>query len=202
MEIRGKEIGGLPAVRVRDALRAFRDLETPWRFENGTFQIERKTLKAEFLAEQLGLSPADGVALLTCLIAENYIDAVKLTPTNLGMALIGAEDRDRLPLDEAHEVLAEFIQTVKTINGKPGARILIDRVYVFGSYAASAETVGDIDLLIECPLPEDCQPEDMDERDDVFDELKVSEYLSFHDEFDSIAVAADRRLIYERNRGA
>ena len=202
MEIRGKEINGLPAVQVRDALRAFDDLETPMMFENGTFKIEKKTLKAEFLAEQLGLSPQYAASLLTHLISEGYIDAVKLTPTHLGMALISAEDRDRLPLDKAHEVLESFIEAVKTVNAKPGARILIDRVYVFGSYAASAETVGDIDLLILSPLPEDCEPEDMDERDAVFEELNVSEYLSFHDELDPVALEADRTLVYERNKSS
>lgn len=202
MEIRGKEINGLPAVQVRDALRAFNEIETSMTFENGSFKIEKKTLKAEFLADQLGLSPDDAASLLTCLISEGYIDAVKLTPTHLGMALIGAEDRDRLPLDQAHNVLEAFIEAVKTANAKPGARILIDRVYVFGSYAASAETVGDIDLLIVSPLPEDCEPEDMDELDAVFEELKVSEYLSFHDELDPVAMQAEGTLIYERNKSS
>lgn len=37
---------------MRDALRAFLGLETPMSFENGEFKIERKTLKADFLAKE------------------------------------------------------------------------------------------------------------------------------------------------------
>lgn len=134
MEIRGKTIGGLDAVRVRDALRAFLDLETPMSFENGQFKIGRKTLKAEFLAEKLSLSNVDGAALLAALVNDEYIDKNQLTPTSLGMALAQAEDRERLPFSQARELLAEFLEAVKTANAKHGARILIERVYVFGSF--------------------------------------------------------------------
>jgi predicted nucleotidyltransferase len=198
MEIRGKTIGEINAVRVRDALRAFLNLENPISFENGKFKIERKTLKAEFLAEQLSLSNADGAVLLAVLVKEGYIDKEKLTPTTLGMALAHAEDRERLPLSQARELLGEFLEAVKTANARLGARILIERVHVFGSFLAEAETVGDIDLLIEAPLPDDFEPEDMDERDTVIDEIKVSDYLSFHDELDMVAAEAEKWLIYDR----
>lgn len=198
MEIRGKTIGEINAVQVRDALRAFLNLENPMSFENGKFKIERKTLKAEFLAEELSLSNADGAVLLAVLVKEGYIDKEKLTPTTLGMALAHAEDRERLPLSQARELLGEFLEAVKTANARQGARILIERVHVFGSFLAEAETVGDIDLLIEAPLPDDCEPEDMDERDTVIDEIKVSDYLSFHDELDMVAAEAEKRLIYDQ----
>lgn len=48
MEIRGKTIGGPGALQVRDALRAFLDIETPTSFENGEFKIERKRPMAIF----------------------------------------------------------------------------------------------------------------------------------------------------------
>lgn len=198
MEIRGKTIGEINAVRVRDALRAFLNLENPMPFENGEFKIERQTLKAEFLAEELSLSNADGAVLLAVLVKEGYIDRDKLTPTTLGMALAHAEDRERLPYSQARELLGEFLEAVKTANARQGARILIERVHVFGSFLAESETVGDIDLLIEAPLPDDCEPDDMDEHDKVIDEIKVSDYLSFHDELDMVAAEAEKRLIYER----
>ncbi|KVN38424.1 hypothetical protein WT11_05825 [Burkholderia stagnalis] len=198
MEIRGKTIGGLDAVQVRDALRAFLDLDTPMSFENGEFKSERKTLKADFLAKELSLSDADGAALLAELIHDGYVDKNKLTPTSLGMALVQAKDRDRLPLSQARELLNEFLEAVETANAKHGARILIERVHVFGSYLAGAETVGDIDLLVEAALPEDCEPEDMDEFDTVLETIKTSDYLSFHDEFDMVAAEAEKRLIYDR----
>lgn len=198
MEIRGKKVCGLDAVQVRDALRAFLATETPMSVENGEVRIERKTLKKEFLAKELGLSQTAASVLLSGLMSEGYIDGEKLTPTASGMALAAAEDRDRLPLDDARKILGEFLEAVKTVNANPGARVLIERVHVFGSYLKDAETVGDIDVLIEAFLPSDCQPEDMDEQDDVLAEIKISEYLSFHDEFDSTAKAAEKRLIYDR----
>jgi predicted nucleotidyltransferase len=198
MEIRGKTIGGLNAVQVRDALRAFLDLKTPMSLENGKFKIERKILKSDFLAKKLSLSNDDGTAFLATLVNEGYIDKDKLIPTTLGMALAQAEDRERLPLSQARECLGEFLEAVKTVNARHGARILIERVHVFGSYLAEAETVGDIDLLIEAPLPDDCEPEDMDEYDRVMHEIKISDYLSFHDEYDMVVAEADKRLVYDR----
>lgn len=199
MEIRGKMIGGFDAVRVRDALRAFLDLKTPMSFENGEFKIEQKTLKADFLAKELTLSDAEGVALLNVLVNEGYVDQGTRTPTSMGMALAQAEDRDRLPLSQARELLIKFLEAVKTVNAIPDARILIERVHVFGSFLAETETVGDIDLLIEAPLPEDCEPEDMEDFDNVMEAVKISDYLSFHDEFDMVAADAEKRLIYDRN---
>lgn len=199
MEIRGKKIGGLDAVRVRDALRAFLDVETPMSFENGEVKIERKTLNVDFLAKELGLAETDGESLLADLIADGYIDKEKLTPTQQGMALAQAEDRDRLPLSEARDILNKFLDAVRRVNEKSEARVLVERVHVFGSYLAALETVGDIDLLIEAPLPDDCEPEDMDEKDVVFHEIKISDYLSFHDEFDLVATETKKCLIYERH---
>ena len=199
MEIRGETICGIDAVRVRNALRVFLERETI-SFESGEFKIERKTLNADFLAKELGLTREEGESLLADLVAGGYIDKEKLTPTYLGMALANAEDRDRLPLNDAHGILNEFLCAVREVNAKPGARVLIERVHVFGSYLAGAETVGDIDLLIEAPLPADCEPEDMEEKDVVMDEIKVSDYLSFHDELDSVATEAEKRLIYDRGK--
>jgi hypothetical protein len=198
MEIRSKTIGVFDAVKVRDALRAFLDLKTTMSYENGELKIDRKMLKGDFLAEKLGLSDTDGVALLDTLIEEGYIDKDKLTPTTLGMALAQAEDRERLPLIQARELLGDFLEAVKTVNTKHGARILIERVHVFGSYIEEPKTVGDIDLLIEAPLPDDCQPADLDELDTVMEEIKISDYLSFHDELDMVAAEADKRLVYDR----
>lgn len=51
---------------------------------------------------------------------------------------------------------------------------------------------------LEAPLPEDYDPEDMDEFDTVMEAIKTSGYLSFHDEFDMVAADAKKRLIYDR----
>ncbi|MGR4896953.1 hypothetical protein ACIPR8_16950 [Stenotrophomonas sp. LARHCG68] len=198
MDIRGKQIGGWDAVRVRDALRAFLDIETVFSFEGGQLRWDRKTVKADFLAQQLGVGVQQVEDLLNILIADNYIDEDKRTPTEMGMALAHAEDRNRLPLSEAHSLLDQFLAVVSRVNARPGLRMTIDRVYVFGSYHAGANTVGDVDLLIEMPVPETA--EDFDERDTVSKEILISEYLSFHEEVDAVAGQAEKRLIYERSK--
>lgn len=197
MEIRGKTIGGLDAVRVRDALRAFLAIETT-SFQDGEFRFERKKVTADFLARELLITEHEGGALLATLIADGYIDAGKLTPTYLGMALTQAEDRDRLPRAEADRILTEFLAAVSAANERTEGRILIERIHVFGSYFEGAETVGDIDLLIEAPVPADVEPEDMEEYDQVIESVKVSDYLSFHDELDVVAMGANKRVIYDR----
>lgn len=198
MEIRGMTIGGLAAVRVRDALRAFNEVDTPRTFENGKIRIGSKALTAEFLAKQLNLDAAEGKQLLIDLIRDGYIDKNKLIPTVQGMVLVRAEDRDRLPRNEASKILNEFLDAVENVNSRLKARVSVQRVYVFGSYLTDAETVGDIDLLIEAPLPDDCVPEDLDERDIVLAHIETSEYLSFHYEFDAVAAGAEKLLIYPR----
>lgn len=200
MEIRGKQIGGWDAVRVRDALRAFLAIETKFWIEDGEPKWDRRTVKADFLAQQLGLGVQQGEVLLATLIADGYIDNDMRTPTEKGMALADAEDRDRLPLSEARALLDEFLAAVREVNARPGLRMTIERVYVFGSYHAGADTVGDIDLLIEMPGPE--VPEDFDERDAVSEEILISEYLSFHDELDLTAAQAGKRLIYDRGNAS
>lgn len=202
MEIRGMKISGLDAMRVRDALRAFLEVETRRSFENGQLKTERKILKADFLANELDLSEDAAATLLADLIAEGYIDPHKLTPTHRGMALSQAENRERLPLSEADRILGEFLDAVRKVNARPDARILVKRVYVFGSYLKRAATVGDIDLLVEMPLSEDCEPEDMDEIDVVTEEIKISDYLSFHAEWDEVAATAEKKLIYDHDAPA
>lgn len=63
---------------------------------------------------------------------------------------------------------------------------------------SDAEALAHIDLLIEAPLPEDCEPEDMEDFDNVMEAIKTSDYLSFHDKFDMVAADAEKRLIYDR----
>lgn len=197
MEIRGKTICGRNAVQLRNVFREFLEIKNI-SFDNGEIKRERKVLNADFIARELGLTRAEGEDVLVELINDGYIDKDLLTPTRLGMALINSEDRDRLPLCAAKKLLHDFLDAVKEANAKPGARVLIDRVYVFGSYHEGTETVGDIDLLIEAPLPDDCEPEDMEELDAIIEKIRISDYLSFHNELDLVAAQANKCIVYDR----
>ena len=101
MDIRGKQICGRPAVEVRDAQRAFNDLETSFVLDGGQPRLNPNSFIVNFIVQELHLTEQDASNLLKCLISSGYIDPDKLTPTTLGMALIGVEDRDRISLNEA-----------------------------------------------------------------------------------------------------
>jgi predicted nucleotidyltransferase len=195
MEIRGKLIGGLEAVRVRDAFIAFLEIETV-KFVNGEVRYERKTITDDFLAQQLNLDREQGAGLLAVLIADGYVDQAKRTPTPQGMALAHAQDRERLALGDARKILGNFLEAVRKVNARPELRMTIDRVHVFGSYLAGAETVGDIDLILDVPSPE--SEEDFEQLDAVIAEVHISEYLSFHEELDTTAADAEKEVIYQR----
>lgn len=198
MEIRGKKIGGLDAILVRNALRSFLDSETEPIFKGGRIIRKSNAITAAFLGSELALVESDAARLLKTLIEDGYVDKDNLTPTAFGMALIRAEDRPRLSLDEADRILEAFLRAVRKVNRRPGARIFVERVHVFGSYLRRQETVGDIDLLVHAPLPAEAEPEDFDELDDVTSMIRISDYLSFHDEFDVIAASVEKRQIYAR----
>ena len=94
-----------------------------------------------------------------------------------------------------------LLEAVKKINSRKDARVFIERLYVFGSYLQDVESIRDIDILAVIPVPDDCEPEDLDELDDVVDMLKVSEYISLHyEELDAVASAAEKQLVYERGQ--
>lgn len=199
MEIRGKDICGFQATAVRDALRIFNDAETQLELVDGVPKLIPKRLTDAFLAEAMQIEQPEASTLLQTLISQGYVESASRTPTTLGMALIAAEDRDRLPWDQAHTVLEKFLEAVRSANARPGARVFIEKIRVFGSYFEKRQTVGDIDLQIFAPLPEDCEPEDWNEQDALFADIKISDYLSFHSELDSTATDAPGKTLYVRS---
>jgi hypothetical protein len=202
MDIRGLEIGGVPAHRVRDALRAFCAQETQFKITRGIPGVVPRKLTARFLGAQLSIDRGDASVLLAALISLGYVDANKLTPTSTGMALATAADRERISIAHARCLVDEFLEAVAKVNARPGARVFIEKVKVFGSFAAGKETVSDIDLQIFSPMPDDCEPEDLEEQEAITGQIRISDYLSFHDEFDAVADAASGRTIYQRLQGS
>jgi predicted nucleotidyltransferase len=201
MDIRNKKICDRAATEVRDMLRTFNDLEVNFEIRDGRPVYEQKQLSQEFISKNLNLPHAGSSKLLECLIREGFIDGKKLTPTTEGMALIAVEDRERIGRREAENILQDFLRAVECVNSRQKARIFVEKAYVFGGYEAGSDSLGDIDLLLEIPLPDECIPEDMTERDWVCEEINVSDYLSFHDEFDLVAAKANKKLIYDRAVG-
>jgi hypothetical protein len=197
MDIRGKTICGQPAIRVRDALRVFDALPTQMDFSGDYPRVVPKRFTVAFLSETLDIATAQASVLLRCLISSGYINS-GLIPTPRGMAIAHAVNRPRLPRKKALAILARFIAAVKAVNANPKARNFVQRVKLFGSLATSSPTVGDIDIQIIMPLPRDVCPEDLTERDRLVGQLRISRYLSFHDEMDYIADCSSGTVIYER----
>jgi predicted nucleotidyltransferase len=179
-------------------LREYRSIEPFYAFEGEKPKLTRCPLDSKFIEDELGITAAEAAELLSGLIAEGYIDGTKRIPTPHGMALINAEDRERIPRNEADRILTAFLAAVRAANLRDNARVFIEEAHVFGSYDRGAADLGDVDILLKVVLPEDCTPEVMDEHDDVVASVRVSEYLSFHDEFDLVAAQAPKRLIYDR----
>lgn len=199
MEIKDLEIGGYSAVNVRDALRRFNELELNFSIKDGEMRYIPKKLSIEFVASSMNICLVDAKTIMDHLVADNYIDSSRLIPTSKGMALCAAEVRDRLALNEAKLIVDQFLLDVVELNSRHDARIFIEEVYVFGSYRRGELTVGDIDLLIIMPLPDDPLPEDFDEQDEIIDRLMKSDYLSLHGEFDLVATSVEKTLLYKRN---
>ncbi len=200
MDIQGIYICGFRAVIIRDLLREFNNLETKLDLSGSTPRIIPNRMSQEFIKEKLEVDEEQATQILECLIESNYIDTKKYVPTTNGMALINAEDRNRISRKDAENILKDFLVAVKKANQSSGRRVFIEKVFVFGSFENESETLGDIDLVIESPMPEDCIPEDLDEQEALIESIKTSDYLSFHDEHDPVANSANKRLIYERKQ--
>lgn len=201
LDLRGLVIAGLPARDVSKALAEFKAMESELDTSGDVPKIIRKILTADFLARILSVTLIEAEAVLDELINKNYVDVTKLVPASEGVALSMGTELDRITFDIAQSIVEEFLAAVHTSNNRPGARVFIQRVKVFGSFARREATVGDIDLQVEAPVEgDDCQPEDLDERDQVLASLEaISEYISIHSEFDSIAADAYGDVIYEKS---
>jgi predicted nucleotidyltransferase len=197
MEILGKKICGRPAIELRNAFRAFVNVVPYGDFKDGQYIRRTRQLSLAFLGSELGLSKKNASALHRCLVSEGFIDAERLIPTAKGMSLAQAKARNRISRTRAKEILKEFLVEVRKANSKPGARVFVEQAYVFGSYLTKIETVGDIDLLVVLSTPN--SGEDFERWGRLTNKIKISEYLSFHDEFDPVVATARKKRIYNRS---
>ena len=151
------------------------------------------------VAEVRAFWVARAQALLEELVGGVFLDADRLIPLARGMALAQERVRPRIPRGEADRIVRELVAAATAINARTGARVFVERLEVFGSYLSDRADLGDVDVIAIIPLPDDCIPEDMEERDEVSASLQVSDYVSLTDEFDHVAAGADKEVIFIRD---
>ena len=188
------DICGHPQLNIRDAFKAFLELDTPTTFKNGIPRIKPKRMTPDFLAAQLNIDRAEAGTLITCLKAEGWLEADRPVPTTRAMALAQHIVRPRILRAKADEILTAILDWAETFNNEATGDIRIKELLVFGSYTTDAPTCGDIDLIVvtnyaDLTAQDVLQPEHNDEVDDAVKALQaISEYISPADEMDMLTM--------------
>lgn len=104
-----EKISGLDARQVREMFKNFlaQDTEMEWNDRGPVLKVRRVT--PDFIAEQLEIAPGEAQRIQAALVAEEWIEPEKLTPTKKGMALAQHVDRPKLPRAEAEALLAQVL---------------------------------------------------------------------------------------------
>lgn len=186
--------------QVQELLWEFIDMEQERDFIDGAFVIHPKVLNGAFIANHFGCDQDKADQLLTELIDGGYLDGSRLAPLPKGMGLANEKGLPRIARGEAEEIVRDLVAAATAANARPGARVFVESLDVFGSYLSDKPTLGDVDVLAVIAIPKDILPEDLDERDDVGDMLQVSDHVSLTDELDRVAVEAKKIRIYTRGQ--
>jgi predicted nucleotidyltransferase len=132
------EIGGVPAIQIRDFLR--RDEE--WTFA--------------YMIERLGLSPSRAKTLVSELLRLGYVEMMNSNDgsryyrkTQVGRRFSLASAARPLTRKTAEGKVAEFLERVRALNANDYYLYRVRRVYVFGSYLTERDRINDVDIAVE-----------------------------------------------------
>lgn len=190
-----------PIEQVQRVLKAFLDLPSQDYFQDGQYVRVPKRMSVPFIETELACSSEQAEALLGELLDMGYLLAERLIPTTQGMALMNARTDPRISRAQAQAIVNRLVEVAENENSRPGARMFIDQIDIFGSYVSDRADLGDVDVFVSIPLIEDLQPEDMDEIDRLSNALQeISPYVSLHNELDPVAADAKKETIYVRNK--
>ncbi len=198
MDLTNVSFSGFDTGIVQELLRAFIEMEQETEFIDGAFKIHPKILNGEFIAKHFACGQDDADRLLAELVDGEYLDGSRLVPLARGMGLAYEKNLPRLSRSEAEDIVRRLAAAAIDANARPDARVFVESLDVFGSYVSNKPDLGDVDVLAVISIPDDCQPADLDERDDVEEMLQFSDYVSLTGEFDSVAVEAPKIRIYTR----
>jgi len=177
-----EKIAGLDARQMREMFKNFAALESEMDWNNGAPIVKTQQMTPDFIAEQLEVALGEAQRVQAALVAEDWIEPRKFTPTRKGMGLSQHVDRPKLARAEAEALLDKVLDWADRTNSAAGARVKVKTIHLYGSLVQGADEVGDVDLFVEfttMDLGEDLQCEDMEREDELSEELtSISDYLS------------------------
>ncbi|EJU14411.1 hypothetical protein LH128_03819 [Sphingomonas sp. LH128] len=130
---RGALIGGVPVTTLKAILRSIDS--------TGSFT-------SAIQLRSSGACHCDNAIAVDVAIQAGLVDPGGRTLTDLGHAVLGSTSKARLPRAKATILLNGLLDSAAGYNANPDHTHQIDEIWLFGSHARSAETVGDIDLAI------------------------------------------------------
>ncbi len=178
MNIRGQRICGIPAIAVRNLLRAFNNLPTPVLVKKGKLTHQPNVLTDQFVADTLRVSRGRAAQLKQCLKRKALLDSSN-KPTEAAGSVRLASAMKKIKRETAERILAEVLEVAKKLNKNLPPEARIASIDVFGSYLGSADRLSDLDLMVSFfpPGPDYTQEDDM-ARQQVGKALRVSRYVS------------------------
>lgn len=186
--------------QVQELLRAFTGLSSSFDTVDGQLTPHVNRLDSAFIAEHFGCGQDKAAALLAELISGGYVDGVRLAPLTLGKALSIEKNLPRISRADADAIVKKLVAAAVAANARPGARVFVESLDVFGSYVSARPTLGDVDVRLVLWVDGEAQPENLYEMDEIDEMLDVSEYLSLTDQWDTVAAEAVSKRIYTRGR--
>lgn len=167
---------------MREMFKNFIALETETDWKDGTFVAKVRRMTPDFIAEQLKVTLSEAQCIQAALIAEEWVEPEKFTPTRKGMGLSHHLDRPKLPRAEAQTLLDKVLDWADRTNAVAGTRVMVKTIHLYGSLLQGVDMVSDVDLFVEfttMDLGMDVQPEDQEREDELCEELTaISDYLS------------------------
>ena len=198
MDISGIAFSGFEIAEVQQLLRQFDAAQSIYEVVDGELIYTPKRLNSAFICGHLDCDEQRAGQLASELILGQFLDPVRLIPSTRGMALAYEKNLPRIPRVEAEGIVEDLLRAAVDANSRPGARVFVDSLDVFGSFVTGGSDLGDVDVLAVVVIPEDCVPEDIAERNYVHALLQVSDYVSITGEFDLVAAAAKKIRIFSR----
>lgn len=116
------------------------------------------------------------------------------------MGLANDKGLQRIPRAEAERIVEALVAAATTVNSRPGARVFVESLDVFGSFVSNKPTLGDVDVRLITVVDGEDQPENQYEKDEIENMLQVSDYLSITGEYDRVAAKAEQKRIYTRGQ--
>ena len=144
LQIRNRLIAGVPATKVRDALRLAAQVEPFTHY---------------LIAKECKLSARRARQLLNELVRTEYL-AITHDPSNeepgpwylvsaKGMKLANASAMSRLSRTKGDRLLADFMKRVQEVNASSEYLVTVSVVVVYGSYVRGEKSLGDVDIAFE-----------------------------------------------------